>query len=1644
MTRLSVVVTNGESTLAVLSLLCSVLLHRNGNENRNDNGDDEALSLSLAAAVSVQLVPTLAFGQLKHVKEWTSRVLAAVDRYTTDDSERASASLLSMLWSNTSAARCWLHSLESDLSLIETPSTNTSYSLFPPTATLLLSLVHHPEAAVATAAVEGVIAAVHAAPLFGITALPVLIHKLHTTVEKIIMLSSNGSGSGEKINKKLEYKEALATVLSTLYALPRLAVHPSTVAFTIRALQPLLAPPAPEFLQGVALRLLCEMWLTTGRGFPHLRTALLSYAAPSGGRRTAITPDMVENSVLRRAWAASLADVCDQDGERAQDLVHSITECLANQEKGAKPTAEVQAAGLECVAELCEADILDFYKAWKVVKPLVPTLPQHPLAAAAWLRFLASGGLDAAVYPEISRGILKALWAAACDVSLSQVVRNQACASLAAFDFVVLEENDLLSQEMWEYAALLKTSSIITNSTITNSISRSTNTTITSNSSRSCEELVVHVLGYEHATRRRQRSGKESTKLTTGKSTGRLPWSNRTRAAAAALGSDGGARGVQHKLVSTFPKALLGCGSRDPKEFIRRIPDISPIAVLLLWSPPPPSSSSSQQTAKKTTNATAVVAKQAGAAYCSVFAELCKQSDAGFNGTTYTNNSQVLAAWASFLRRWTSAAKDAAAASAAAGVPTTPTPNEKTTAGAQAVWQVIKASLQSGNTTTSTSSVNVTVVSTAACAAAALASSVFPQPIKLIVEEVFEFLTQHAQYDLNGSIFIQAASCTALGHCSDVARSILGLPAASAALEVLQRHLANADAPPAVRAASAIGLSLAVKQLSSKVNASLQNVGTLVKSLVLSLLAASRVDDAPVTSFLQQTDFYQEDSSKEVVDAVLIGLSDCLSIVLSVGLPTDLLCTLRTAATEMLLSATSPTLAVHGVCQLLKSSTLVGYKINSITATEVVETLNYLQQIAASGSAAFTSTSARNARSGGGGGQMQNGKLAGAAALALGSMIPSLIKEGFVFPSSTSSSHYLESIVLLAKNSSDSKLMSSRGSAKQGAAAGIASVLSGVLHQSGGGRMGEDVVVVVFNEMEKQAFDVLESLSLKDEDSRARRGCAHALAELCWSARHGGKKLQPLIEDSSTSTAATAESATTANLTKGIASLPDNSALRYLCETLESGTWPEVQDHHDNDDDVEKKETPVLLTSEQAASVLRCLAAAPRLPVLDWSAACRRVLRSHPGSAEVQKGVVLLFSSHASVSQALQMYEFISEDIFGQPGFINWQPEAQYAVLKEMHQLLVALPDAEAASVLRMLCSDTVCPDVFSNRSVDKSAVEWQTTLLQGLSATAATMKEDNINLGKIAWECAVHAVLPKLPVPCTWPLGLNLSTLQHYVEKEDTVNNNKIMAPWLQLLTCALTASKSSATVLDRLCSEEIPPDTFAKNPVHWTWLCAALVENNGVDLRGLQQPRNFILSGSNGGDSRGSIDKTMDIVLLLVSRAVGSCPTATIAQKQQWILDILHASANCAAPAAAVTLAVLATVAVASGSGGGRNNSSESCFGKAHNVLIECETAVNALPSSLRYLAETIKPCPVTLVTAIVEALGGTAAANDDWKGKRELQKQCCWALRHALPSETWVELYTCVEGRGMIHELNFSSGGDSDLKNENIFNVDAVDNM
>lgn len=236
----------------------------------------------LAAAAEAPLVQLLAFqASDSDVHEWASHCMQLLrrPRACSDGGACAAAqvdlpgagslALLRQMWHDPQAARHWLASLELTLSTSAGTGGGSKLvggreqrQLATPTLLLLCALLQHPAATVAAAAVDAAVAAASAAPLLGLTLLPLLVLQLQRLTESFL------SGTQRTARPS-------PLLLRTLRALPLLARHPAVLPFVLRALQPLLAPSAPPLLQAVGLRLLCAMWVSTGRGFQQLRTAVI-------------------------------------------------------------------------------------------------------------------------------------------------------------------------------------------------------------------------------------------------------------------------------------------------------------------------------------------------------------------------------------------------------------------------------------------------------------------------------------------------------------------------------------------------------------------------------------------------------------------------------------------------------------------------------------------------------------------------------------------------------------------------------------------------------------------------------------------------------------------------------------------------------------------------------------------------------------------------------------------------------------------------------------------------------------------------------------------------------------------------------------------------------------------------------------------------------------------------------------------------------------------------------------------------------------------------------------------------------------------------------------------------------------------------
>ncbi|KAK4774399.1 hypothetical protein SAY86_009334 [Trapa natans] len=183
-------------------------------------------------------------------------------------------------------------------------------------------------------------------------------------------------------------------MLNVLRMIPSLASHPSMVPLVIQTILPLLRKGGKPVLYATAARLLCQTWEINDRAFRSLQEVLLPscFAEYMGDRNVCLS------------MAASLRDICRKNPDRGVDLILSISVCIESQDH------LIQALGLQSLAHLCEADVVDFYTAWDVIVKHMLDYSDNPILAHSICLLLRWGAMDAEAYPESSRNVLQILW----------------------------------------------------------------------------------------------------------------------------------------------------------------------------------------------------------------------------------------------------------------------------------------------------------------------------------------------------------------------------------------------------------------------------------------------------------------------------------------------------------------------------------------------------------------------------------------------------------------------------------------------------------------------------------------------------------------------------------------------------------------------------------------------------------------------------------------------------------------------------------------------------------------------------------------------------------------------------------------------------------------------------------------------------------------------------------------------------------------------------------------------------------------------------------------------------------------------------------------------------------------------------------
>ncbi|KAJ8476053.1 hypothetical protein OPV22_019780 [Ensete ventricosum] len=188
--------------------------------------------------------------------------------------------------------------------------------------------------------------------------------------------------------------DSLKMLPRLLEMLPSLATHSVMVPLILQTVLPMLQKNANPVLYGTAVRLLCKTWVINDMAFGTLQGLL---------DRQAFSHFMSQREICI-SLAASLRDICSHNPDRGVDLILSISSSIESRDP------IVHALGLESLAHLCEADVIDFYTAWDVISDHMLDYFNDPIVAHGLCILLKWGALDAEVYSETSRNIIKILW----------------------------------------------------------------------------------------------------------------------------------------------------------------------------------------------------------------------------------------------------------------------------------------------------------------------------------------------------------------------------------------------------------------------------------------------------------------------------------------------------------------------------------------------------------------------------------------------------------------------------------------------------------------------------------------------------------------------------------------------------------------------------------------------------------------------------------------------------------------------------------------------------------------------------------------------------------------------------------------------------------------------------------------------------------------------------------------------------------------------------------------------------------------------------------------------------------------------------------------------------------------------------------
>ncbi|XP_057788654.1 protein RST1 isoform X2 [Salvia miltiorrhiza] len=276
-----------------------------------------------------------------------------------------------------------------------------------------------------------------------------------------------------------KYNDFHDKLLKLLALLPSVASHSAMIPLVHQVLLPMLHKDVNPFIKATAIRLICKTWEINDRVFGSLQGMLHPNELVLHGTERGI----------RMSIAVSIQDVCKRNPDRGVDIILSVAACIENHDP------LVQSVGLQSLAYLCEADVIDFYTAWDVVGKQTQNYSENAAVAYGLALFLRWGAMDAEAYPEAAKNVLNILWKIGTQMQVSHSslwTRGQEAALRALMQYEVVH----IQRSIPDFGT--KNMGFLFSQTNPDLLA-------------ALEEFEVRLINYEHITRRRSVKQKRIT-----------------------------------------------------------------------------------------------------------------------------------------------------------------------------------------------------------------------------------------------------------------------------------------------------------------------------------------------------------------------------------------------------------------------------------------------------------------------------------------------------------------------------------------------------------------------------------------------------------------------------------------------------------------------------------------------------------------------------------------------------------------------------------------------------------------------------------------------------------------------------------------------------------------------------------------------------------------------------------------------------------------------------------------------------------------------------------------------------------------------------------------------------------------------------